>query len=148
MWFITNNNIQNTMKPMRIQKLILFECIRCDRRVQTQIVKQLSMWRLLSWIQIKRRELQRCTKIVYSVSWSLKLHENDLFCCRFHLNAEKVRLTKMCITVILFFHIAVSTCTVDRVSNKSKQMSQCMRFPTIWYVRPAKPQISQRIRAV
>ena len=25
---------------------------------------------------------------------------------------------------------------------------QCMRFPTMWYVRPAKPQISLRIRAV
>ena len=28
------------------------------------------------------------------------------------------------------------------------QLSQCMRFPTMWYVRPAKPQISLRIRAV
>ena len=27
-------------------------------------------------------------------------------------------------------------------------MSQCMRFPTMWYVRPAKSQISLRIRAV
>ena len=27
-------------------------------------------------------------------------------------------------------------------------MSQCLRFPTMWYVRPAKPQISLRIRAV
>ena len=27
-------------------------------------------------------------------------------------------------------------------------MSKCMRFPTMWYVRPAKPQISLRIRAV
>ena len=27
-------------------------------------------------------------------------------------------------------------------------MSQCMRFPTIWYVRPAKPQIGLRMRAV
>ena len=27
-------------------------------------------------------------------------------------------------------------------------MSQCMRFPTMWYVRPAKPQISLPIRAV
>ena len=27
-------------------------------------------------------------------------------------------------------------------------MSQSMRFPTIWYMRPAKPQISLRIRAV
>ena len=27
-------------------------------------------------------------------------------------------------------------------------MSQCMRFPTMWYVRPAKPQTSLRVRAV
>ena len=27
-------------------------------------------------------------------------------------------------------------------------LSQCMRFPTMWYVRPAKPQISLRIHAV
>ena len=27
-------------------------------------------------------------------------------------------------------------------------MSQCMRFPTIWYVQPAKPQISLPIHAV
>ena len=27
-------------------------------------------------------------------------------------------------------------------------MSQCMRFPTMWYVRPAKPQISLHICAV
>ena len=29
-----------------------------------------------------------------------------------------------------------------------KKISQCMRFPTMWYVRPANPQISLRIRAV
>ena len=29
-----------------------------------------------------------------------------------------------------------------------QKMSQCMRFPTMWYVRPAKPQISLRICAV
>ena len=28
------------------------------------------------------------------------------------------------------------------------KMSQCMRFPTMRYVRPAKPQISLRIRSV
>ena len=27
-------------------------------------------------------------------------------------------------------------------------LSQCMGFPTMWYVRPAKPQISLHIRAV
>ena len=29
-----------------------------------------------------------------------------------------------------------------------KHISQCMRFPTMWYVRLAKPQISLRILAV
>ena len=29
-----------------------------------------------------------------------------------------------------------------------KKSSQCMRFPTMGHVRPAKPQISLRIRAV
>ena len=29
-----------------------------------------------------------------------------------------------------------------------KKMSRGMRFPTMWYVRPAQPQISLRIRAV
>ena len=28
------------------------------------------------------------------------------------------------------------------------KLSQCMRFPTMWYVRPAKPQISLRIHTV
>ena len=33
--------------------------------------------------------------------------------------------------------------------NKSSHyLSKCMRFPTMWYVRPVKPQISLRIRAV
>ena len=28
------------------------------------------------------------------------------------------------------------------------KMRQCMRFPTMWYVQPAKPQIRLRIGAV
>ena len=42
----------------------------------------------------------------------------------------------------------------DRICHYKSQCkslyhtSQCMRFPTMWYVRPAKPQISLRIRAV
>ena len=32
--------------------------------------------------------------------------------------------------------------------RQTVKLGQCMRFPTIWYVRPAKPQISLRIRAV
>ena len=38
--------------------------------------------------------------------------------------------------------------THAHVQTMIKHMSQCMRFPTMWYVRPAKPQISLRIRAV
>ena len=33
-------------------------------------------------------------------------------------------------------------------SYVAAHMSRDMRFPTMWYVRPAKPQISLRIRAV
>ena len=32
--------------------------------------------------------------------------------------------------------------------SSRKQMSRSMGFPTMWYVRPAKPQISLRVRAV
>ena len=32
--------------------------------------------------------------------------------------------------------------------TQNKHVSRYMRFPTMWYVRPAKPQISLRIRAV
>ena len=34
------------------------------------------------------------------------------------------------------------------VSGKTRHMSRDMRFPTMWYVRPAKPQISLRKIAV
>ena len=32
--------------------------------------------------------------------------------------------------------------------GNTNYMSSDMRFPTMWYVRPAKPQISLHIRAV
>ena len=35
-----------------------------------------------------------------------------------------------------------------QVGNIFDQMSRDMRFPTMWYVRPAKPQICLRTRAV
>ena len=37
---------------------------------------------------------------------------------------------------------------IVHITFLQNNMSQCMRFPTIWYVRPAKPQTSLRIRAV
>ena len=36
----------------------------------------------------------------------------------------------------------------DKNALQRNDMSQCMRFPTMLYVRPAKPQISLRMRAV
>ena len=36
----------------------------------------------------------------------------------------------------------------DNVKTIHYHLNQCMRFPTIWYVRPAKAQTSLRIRAV
>ena len=37
---------------------------------------------------------------------------------------------------------------VEEGSGQNVEMSRGMRFPTMWYVRPAKPQISLRIRAI
>ena len=34
------------------------------------------------------------------------------------------------------------------IVDNQEEMSQCMRFPTMWNVRPATPQISLRIRAI
>ena len=34
------------------------------------------------------------------------------------------------------------------IGNSYHNLSRDMRFPTMWYVQPAKPQISLRIRAV
>ena len=36
----------------------------------------------------------------------------------------------------------------DKEIHNKKNLSRGMRFPTMWYVRPTKPQISLRIRAV
>ena len=35
-----------------------------------------------------------------------------------------------------------------KLNQKKTRVSKCMKFPSMWYVRPAKPQISLRIRAV
>ena len=37
---------------------------------------------------------------------------------------------------------------LSTVTGYKFQMSQYMRFPTMWYARPAKHQVSLRIRAV
>ena len=53
----------------------------------------------------------------------------------------------------IFNHVGMVSCLpvlsqIECVGQGQNKMSQCMRFSTIWYVRPAKPQISLRIRAV
>ena len=42
----------------------------------------------------------------------------------------------------------IVTMTEAVLLSTEKQMSWSMRFPIMWYVRPAKPQISLRICAV
>ena len=38
--------------------------------------------------------------------------------------------------------------TLDQLGKMQNDLSRDMRFPTMWYVRPAKAQTSLRIRAV
>ena len=49
---------------------------------------------------------------------------------------------------VLMYHIASKRLVKSFQGLLNYKMSQCMRFPTMWYVQPAKPQISLRIRAV
>ena len=44
--------------------------------------------------------------------------------------------------------ILVLEIILEAPTRDKHDMSQCMRFPTMWYVRPAEPQISLRICAV
>ena len=51
----------------------------------------------------------------------------------------------------LAFKRYICACTRGSKTSTTRPyfyMSQCMRFPSLWYVRPAKPQMSLRIRAV
>ena len=43
---------------------------------------------------------------------------------------------------------AHKTIEIGEETRRSSYMSHCIRFPTMWCVRPAKSQISLRIRAV
>ena len=48
-----------------------------------------------------------------------------------------------------FFKCQQATiCKFNNMHRVNNDMSRDIRFPTIWYVRPAKPQISLRIPAV
>ena len=50
---------------------------------------------------------------------------------------------------LIMCHFMENSFGTQRVKKgKINQMSQCMRFPTIWYGRPVTPQISLRISAV
>ena len=50
---------------------------------------------------------------------------------------------------LLLYILNWHTCSSEQITTKQwRQMSCDMRFPTRWYVRPAKPQISLRIGAV
>ena len=51
------------------------------------------------------------------------------------------------VTDILFKENCFSIIYGDDMDRKYP-LSQDVRFPKMWYVRPAKPQISQRIHAV
>ena len=61
----------------------------------------------------------------------------DEFSLYFYFKLGPYRSTKCAYWVYVLLHL-----------QRIMYLSRNMRFPTIWYVRPAKPQISLRIRAV
>ena len=50
--------------------------------------------------------------------------------------------------ILYIMDAAHKTIEISEETRRSSYMSHCIRFPTMWCVRPAKPQISLRIRAV
>ena len=75
------------------------------------------------------------------------------------LGIQSTKLVQNCLSVANIAvrgSVSVSNAYIGKSTVKKKNykadfvnnLSQCMRFPTMWYVRPAKPQISLRIRAV
>ena len=69
-------------------------------------------------------------------------HGNERYQCSkcSHVDAHRKSFIKRNANFVLDLKVEV----IDHIL----QLSQCMRFPTMWYVRPAKPQISLCQRAV
>ena len=60
-------------------------------------------------------------------------------------------LTMICVRMTVDIRIEtqdISKGSLVFIAINANEMSQCMRFPTMWYVGPAKPQISLHICAV
>ena len=75
------------------------------------------------------------------------LDETDAIGTRVDSNCQKKR--ELAVHCILRRLCRCHCCgCINHLDDKVLHMSPGMRFPTMWYVRPAKPQISMRIRAV
>ena len=81
-------------------------------------------------------------------------HLADVHICCLHISMVKTsllmkRLQQIKANIRCCMHIAqfakIKTIFRDIIHHN---LSQCMRFQTMWYVQPAKPQISLHIRAV
>ena len=64
------------------------------------------------------------------------------------LSSRSFYIFNICLISRVDYSAGFRSTTRPRVQRSISHMSQCMRFSTMWYVRPAKPQISLRIRAV
>ena len=65
------------------------------------------------------------------------------------INTAKTALrVPNCLSVVTIFTETGGLVTYSCMIGVSTKLSHDMRFPTMWYVRPAKPQTSMRIRAV
>ena len=84
-----------------------------------------------------------------------KMHMNVQNTCTYGTSAIFHRFNRLIptrVTARLVKYIYILTCCqhiIERIGNFtwSNHLSRGMRFPAIWYVRPAKAQTSLRIRA-
>ena len=117
------------------------------------------MWDVLSGVaEIAWDVLSGAAKMAWDVlsgvtktAWDVLSGVADR-CGKFCPGCQKMAWDVLSRDVLSYIRPSRMTIAVDLGSKATKQTNkhliQCMRFPTMWYVRPAKPQISLRIRAV
>ena len=81
-------------------------------------------------------------------SYCLHLYGHYYVVCVFPSQKKNTVFVASVLQLYLLLLLCIPLQKQCKYINKNIIMSHDMRFPSMWYVRPAKPQTSLRIRAV
>ena len=78
--------------------------------------------------------------LFFQYTWFIPFHSD--------MCVGREKISRYCGGISSESAVVTETKTIYRDRNTQLNLSQCMRFPTMWNVPPAKAQTSMRIRAV